>query len=92
MTSNTSQRKAQAAILASQVEAFRTWFLLADCGRCGPRLRRMSDFPVDITVQRLLLRLRCRVCHNPPTTAAIDNTAQGHLRRVVRIWDPGSYG
>ena len=92
MASNTSQRKAQATILASQVEAFRTWFLVADCGRCGPRARRMSDFPVDISMQQLVLRLRCRVCHQPPATAAIDNAATGHLRRVVRIWGPGSYG
>jgi hypothetical protein len=92
MASNTSQRKAQSTILASGGEAFRTWFLLADCGQCGPRLRRMSDYPVDITMQRLLLRLRCRVCHNPPVTVAIDNAASGHLRRVVKVWGPGSYG
>src|SRR4051794_31524171 len=40
MSANTSQRKARATILASDVEAFRTWFLVADCGQCGPRARR----------------------------------------------------
>ena len=58
MASNVTQRRRQATTLASQVEVFRTWFLVADCGQCGPRARRMSDFPVDITMQ-LILRLRC---------------------------------
>lgn len=66
MSSNTTQRRAQAAVLASKVEAFRTWFLVVHCGQCGPRARRMSDYPVDITMQRLILPLRCRVCHKPP--------------------------
>ena len=92
MSSNTTQRRAQATILASEVEAFRTWFMAADCGQCGPRARRMSDYPVDITMQRLILRLRCRVCHQPPFTVTIDNAATGHLRRVVKVWGPGSYG
>jgi hypothetical protein len=76
--SNTT-RRAQANISASQVEAFRTWFLVADCGHCGPRARRMSDFPVDITMQRLILRLRSRLC------LPIDNATKGHSRRVVRF-------
>jgi hypothetical protein len=92
MSSNTTQRRAQVTIVASEVEAFRTWFMVADCGQCGPRARRMSDYPVDITMQRLILRLRCRVCHKPPVTVAIDNAAKGHLRRVVKAWGPGSYG
>ena len=32
----------------------------------------MSDFPVDITIQRLILRLRCHACGQPPATAALD--------------------
>jgi hypothetical protein len=91
MSANTSQRKARATILASDVEAFRAWFLIADCGVCGPRARRMSDFPVDITMQRLILRLRCRVCAKPAATVSIDNAGTGQLRRVVKVWGPGSY-
>jgi hypothetical protein len=92
MSANTSQRKAQGTVLASQVEAFRTWFLIADCGQCGPRARRMADFPVDITVQRLLLRLRRRGCGKPPASVALDNGVEGISRRVLRIWGPGSFG
>ena len=92
MSSNTTQRRAQATILASDVKAFRTWFMVVDCGQCGPRARRMSDYPVDITMQRLILRLRCGVCHKPPVTVAIDNAASGHRRRVLKVWGSGSYG
>lgn len=52
----------------------------------------MSRFPVDITMQRLVMRLRCQVCRKPAAAAAIDNAAKGHLRRVVKVWGPGSYG
>ena len=52
----------------------------------------MSDYPVDITMQRLIFRLRCRVCHEPLVTVAIDSAAKGRLRRVVKIWGPGSFG
>ena len=41
MSSNTTQRRVQPTILASDVEAFRTWFMVADCGQCGPRARRI---------------------------------------------------
>jgi hypothetical protein len=67
--------------------------MVADCGQCGPRARRMSDHPVAITMQQqFILRLRCRVCHKPPVMVAIDKAAKGHLRRVVKVWGPGSYG
>src|SRR4051795_10355200 len=79
MASNTSQRKAQATILASQVEAYRTWFLIADCGQCGPRARRMTDFPIDITMQRPLLRLRCRVCGKLSAAGRDRQRGAGHL-------------
>ena len=91
MASNITQRRRQATTLASQVEVFRTWFLVADCGQCGPRARRMSDFPVDITMHRLIMRLRCRVCAKPAATVSIDNAGTGQLRRVLKVWGPGSY-
>src|SRR4051794_8856507 len=31
--------------LLARSRPFATWFLVADCGRCGPRARRMSDYP-----------------------------------------------
>ena len=51
----------------------------------------MSDFPVDITMHRLIMRLRCRVCAKPAATVSIDNAGTGQLRRVVKVWGPGSY-
>jgi len=89
MASNTSQRKAQATILASHVEDFRTWYLIADCGGCGQRAVPMSRFPVNITMRRLVTRLRCQVCRKPAATVAIGNAAEGHTRRVLKVWGAG---
>jgi hypothetical protein len=54
--------------------------------------RRMADFPVDISMQRLPLRLRCRGCGKPPASAAIDDAVPGSSRRVVRIKGRGVSG
>ena len=40
-------------MLASQVQVFRTWFLIADCGQCGPRAMRMSGFLMDVSLDGL---------------------------------------
>src|SRR5947209_7217271 len=92
MSANTSQRKARTTVLASHGQAFRTWFLVAAFGACARRAHRMTDCRIDLTMHRLLLRLRCRACGKPPASAAIDNAVPGHLRRVVTIWAPGTYG
>lgn len=70
MASNTSQRKAQAIILASPVEAFRTWFLIVGCEPCGPRAVRISGFPVDLTICQVIMRLRCHVCGGKAVTGS----------------------
>ncbi len=94
MAANTSQRRAQSIILGSEVEKFRAWFLIVDCGQCGPGAVAMSKLPVDVTVWRVLLRMRCRVCGRGVDRASIDNAAQGSGRRVVKVWGlgPGSQG
>jgi hypothetical protein len=92
VSSNTSQRKAQATILASTPEDLSEWWLLADCGQCGPRAVPVASLPAGLTVFRVLARMRCRACGGGVAAASIDNVAEGWRRRVVKVWGPGSYG
>lgn len=92
MSSNTSQRKAQAIILASTVSAFRTWSLIAECGGCGPRAVPMVSLPAGEIVFNVVMRLCCRTCGARAAYVALDNAEQGWRRRVVKAWGPGSYG
>jgi hypothetical protein len=42
-------------------------------------LDQVVNNPIPFAMQRLILRLRCRVRHKPPVTVAIDNAANGDL-------------
>ena len=93
MTSNTSQRKAQSVLFRATVGKYASWSLLVTCRPCGtPRTLPMAELPADITIMRMLLRLRCRTCRDGVAAAALDNGVSGWEARVVRVWGPGSYG
>jgi hypothetical protein len=91
MCSNTTQRKAQAAILRAAVADYSGWRLITDCGACGPRSMASRELP-PVTMMQVLLRLRCRSCGARVASAALANDLPGWRGRVVRIWGSGSYG
>lgn len=70
----------QTTVLASKVEDYRDWMLIADCGPCGPRTIAMASLPGDVIIQRLLPRLRCQVCRGRVATAALDNCRTGDFQ------------
>ena len=93
MAANISQRKMQSIAVASEVGKFADWFLVADCsGPCGPRALTLKSMPCDLTIMRLLMRMRCHACGGQVKAAALDNAARGHLRRMVRIWGRAATG
>ena len=91
MSSNTSQRRAQALILRAGVADYRGWILIADCGACGPRRLPLERMP-STTMMQLLMRLRCHGCGGRVASAAIENKLTDWRHRLVRIWGPGSFG
>lgn len=93
MASNTSQRKAQSILLNAMVAEYASWSLLVTCKPCGTaRTVPMAELPAELTIMRVLLRMRCRTCQDGVAAAALDNGVRGWEARVVRIWGPGSYG
>ena len=92
MASNTSQRKAQSIILAAKVADYRSWWLTADCGSCGPRDIPLAVLLPDQTVSQVLRRLRCNSCRGTVASADLSNAEPGWRGRRVRIWGPGSFG
>jgi hypothetical protein len=62
-----------------------------DCGGCGSRRMPLAGMP-SASMMSVILRLRCRNCGGPATSAAIENTLSGWRHRIVRVWGPGSFG
>lgn len=60
MAANTSQRKAQTIILAAQAVEYQAWWLIADCGTCGPRDITFATLLPEQTISQMLRRLRCQ--------------------------------
>lgn len=81
-------------MLASPAADFADWRLAMDCGQpaCGGERAYAVSAMVALhghqhTVGALLLRLRCRVCGQPPKTVFIETgpalSARGRLRRLA---------
>ena len=77
MGSNTSQRKAQTIILAAKVAEYQAWWLIADCGSCGPRDIPLATFLPEQTISQVLRRLRCASCRGKVASAALCNALPG---------------
>lgn len=92
MAANTSQRQLRASIIALPVAALAGAVLVVDCGSCGWRALPLAGQPGDMTVDALLMRLRCQGCGRGVAAAVLDNGMQGWRRQVVRVWGPGSFG
>ena len=86
MGANTSQRKAQAILLAAKVADYREWWLTIDCGSCGPRDIPLVTLLPEQTISQTLRRLRCASCRGEVASADLSNALPGWRGRRVRIW------
>lgn len=78
MSSSTSQRRIQAILLRATVQNYSTWSLLVVCAPYAvPRTIPLVELPPELTIMRVLLRLRCRTCRARVETAALHNGVPG---------------
>jgi len=89
MAANISQRKLQSIVLGSLVGEFVSCDLILACQSGCPRSVPMAHLPAEITVARLLPRLRCRTCGKQVARALLDNCVQDWKRWGLRVWGPG---
>ncbi len=88
-----SQNTARSMMLRAKVAEYATWALVVTCRPCdAPREVPLAALPPDLTINQVLLRMRCRACRGRVEAALLDNGLRGWRGQAMRIWGPGSYG